>query len=87
MLIRNSFILKLFCRRIEMEDLVEAVSARLNLQWVREKNEDRDGKLSNGDEERGRRVHCDDVRAHLDDILNEKVNYIYGERTREPKVR
>jgi hypothetical protein len=33
MLIRNGFgfILKLFSRRIEMEDLVEAVSARLNL--------------------------------------------------------
>jgi hypothetical protein len=73
-LIRNSFILKLFSRRIEMEDLVEAVSAWLDLQRVREKDEDRDGKLSDGDEDRGRRVHCDDVRAHLDDILNEKVN-------------
>ena len=67
MLIRNSFILKLFIRRIEMEDLVEAVSAWLYLQRVREYDEDRDGKLSDGDEERGRRVHCDDVRAHLDE--------------------
>jgi hypothetical protein len=68
-LIRNSFILKLVSRRIEMEDFVEAVSAWLNLQRVRQNDEDRDGKLSDGDEERGRRVHCDDVRAHLDDIL------------------
>jgi hypothetical protein len=30
--------------------------------------------LSDGDEERGRRVHCDDVRAHLDNLLNRKVN-------------
>jgi hypothetical protein len=76
MLIRNGFgfILKLFSRRIEMEDLVEAVSAWLDLQWVREKDEDCDGKLSHGDEERGRRVHCDNVRAHLDDILIEKAN-------------
>ena len=73
MVIRNSFILKLFGRRIEMEDLVEAVSAWLNLQRVRENDEDRDGKLSHGDEERGRRIHCDDVRAHLDDLLNRKV--------------
>jgi hypothetical protein len=72
MFLRNSFILNLFSRRIEMEDLVEAVSAGLNLQWVRENDEDRDGKLSDGDEERGRRVHRDDVRAHLDYILNEK---------------
>ena len=63
MLLRNSFILRFFSRRIEMEDLVEAVSAWLNLQRVREHDEDRDGQLSNGDEERGRRVHCDDVRA------------------------
>jgi len=68
MLIRNSFILKLFSRRIKMEDLVEAVSAWLNLQRVREDDEDRDGKLSDGDEERGRGVHRDDVRAHLEDI-------------------
>jgi hypothetical protein len=52
-LFRNSFIVKLFSHRIEMEDLVEAVSTWLNLQRVREKDEDRDGKLSDGDEERG----------------------------------
>ena len=74
MLIRNSFILKFFSRRIEIEDLVEAVSAWLNLQRVRQNDEDRDGKLSDGDEERGRRVHRNDVRAYLDVILNEKVN-------------
>jgi len=73
MLIRNGFILELFSRRIEMEDLVEAVSAWLNLQRVREKDEYRDGKLSYGYEKRGRGVHCDDVRAHLDDISNKNV--------------
>jgi hypothetical protein len=74
MFLRNSFILKFFSRRIEVEDLVEAVSAWLNLQRIRENDEDRDGKLSDGDEERGRRVHCDDVRAHLDVTLNKEVN-------------
>lgn len=37
--------------------------------------------MSDGDEERGRRVHCDDVRAHLDDILNEKNNQLNTCRT------
>ena len=71
-LIRNGFILKLFSCRIEMEDLVEAVSAWLNLQRVREKDEDCDGKLSDSDEERSRRVHCDDVGAYLDRIIKLK---------------
>jgi hypothetical protein len=76
MLIRNCFILKLFSHGIEMEDIVEAVSARLNLQRVRENDEDGDGKLSDGDKKGGRGVHCDDVRAHLDGILNERVKLI-----------
>jgi hypothetical protein len=66
--IRNSFILRLFGRRIEMENLVEAAPAWVNLQRVREHDEDRDGELSDGDKERGRRVHCDDIRAHLKDM-------------------
>jgi hypothetical protein len=76
-----SFILKLVNRRIEMENLVEAVPAWVDLQRVREHDEDCDGKLPDGDEERGRGVHCDDIRAHLEDISEWEINYVYAGRT------
>lgn len=56
-----------------MENLVETVPAWVNLQRVREHDEDRDGELSEGDKERGRRVHCDDIRAHLKDMTRWKI--------------
>ncbi len=67
-LIRSGFILELFSRRIEVENLVKTVPAWVDLQRVREEDENRNGELSDGDEERSRRVHRDDVRAHLEDI-------------------
>jgi hypothetical protein len=67
-LIHNSLILSLVIRRIEMENLVEAVPARVDLQRVGEHDKYRDSKLPDGDEERGRGVHCDDIRAHLEHV-------------------
>lgn len=46
-----------------MEDLVEAVPARVDLQGVGEEDEDGDGELADGDEERVGGVHGDDVGA------------------------
>ena len=68
MLIHNSLFLGLVIRRIEMENLVKAVPARVDLQRVGEHDEYRDGKLADGDEERGRGIHCDNIRAHLEDM-------------------
>ena len=65
MLIVNDILLRLVDGRTEMENLVEAVPTRLDLQRVRKEDEDRDGKLSDGNKERGRWVHCDDVCADL----------------------
>lgn len=46
-----------------VEDLVQAVAARVHLQRVREKHEDDDRELPNGNKERGGGVHRDDVRT------------------------
>lgn len=37
----------------------------MNLQWIREHDKDRDGQLSNSDEDRSGRVHCDNVSSNL----------------------
>ena len=44
-----------------MEDLVQAVAARMHLKWVGEQDENGDGELADGDEERCRGVHCNDI--------------------------
>jgi hypothetical protein len=64
-LILNGIVLGLFDRRAEIENLVEAVSTRMDLQRVWQHDEDRDGKLPEGDKERGGWVHRDDIRAYL----------------------
>jgi len=65
MFILDGIVFQLVVRRTKVENLVEAVPAWVDLQRVRKKDEDRDGELSNGNEERGRWVHGDDVRADL----------------------
>jgi len=76
-----------FVRRLEVENLVEAVPAWMDLQRVRQEDEDRDGKLPDGDEERRRWVHRDDVRADLARyVQNGKVVYTCAGNLRESRM-
>ena len=53
-----------------MEHLVEAVTARMHLQRIREHNKNRDSQLPHGDEERRGRIHGYDVGANLKSQLD-----------------
>ena len=60
-----------FRRRYRLRDmasveyLIQAVPARVHLQRIREEHHDDDRELPDGDEEGGRGVHRDDVRADV----------------------
>jgi hypothetical protein len=89
-LILDDILLRLVDGRTEMENLVEAVPTWLDLQRVRKEDEDRDGKLSDGNKERGRRVHCDDVCADLvggTSVGKELDPCLIAGLTRDPNVR
>ncbi len=49
-----------------VEDLVEAIPARVNLQRVREHHQNGNGELPDGYEKRRGWVHCDNICANLD---------------------
>lgn len=48
-----------------MKDLVQANSAGLHLQWIREHNKNHNGQLPNSNEQRCRRIHRNNISADL----------------------
>lgn len=70
-----------------MENLIEAVAAWVNLQWIRENDKNCDGQLSNGDEDRSGRVHRNNVGSNLPGGEGYKRDLEAPVQTLEPKVR
>lgn len=58
-------IFNLVAHHIKIEDLIETVPARLNLQRVRKEDKNCNGQLPNGYEQRARRIHLDYVCGDL----------------------
>jgi len=63
-----------------IENLVKAVAARVNLQWIREHDKDCNGQLSNSDEDRSRWVHRNNVGPDLPRCENVLVARKYSHR-------
>jgi hypothetical protein len=70
-----------------MENLVEAVPTRMNLEGIREKHKDNYGKLTNGNEKGRGRVHRYDISSNLSDLDQFDIGSKQRELTFEPKVR